>query len=98
MPKRKRYEKDTDVEEEQMQVPPTPAPPQQEVNPIVRCIMELVMEGYNLATDLALIDDEEIKKLPIVQSAKRVVMKIRELREIQQTMMKPRKTTSTIYA
>lgn len=68
-----------------------------EAKQIVQKIMELVMEGYNLATDLALIDDPKIIKLPVIQSAKRVVAKIRELRDLQQKLLAKRKP-ETMYA
>lgn len=57
-----------------------------QVDPVVQKVMELVMEAYNLSTELALIEDPEILKLPVIQSAKKVVLKIKELRELQQKM------------
>jgi hypothetical protein len=45
-------------------------------------IMELVSEAYNLATELATIDDPKFLMHPAIKAAQRVVVKVKELRSI----------------
>jgi hypothetical protein len=45
-------------------------------------IMELVSEAYNLATELATIDDPKLLTHPAIKAAQRVVVKVKELRAI----------------
>jgi len=44
--------------------------------------MELVSEAYNLATELATIDDPKLLTHPAIRAAQRVVVKVKELRAI----------------
>jgi len=59
--------------------PPSPDP---KAKAFTDKIMELVSEAYNLATELATIDDPKLLTHPAIKAAQRVVAKVKELRAI----------------
>ncbi|MFP3168580.1 MAG: hypothetical protein RXR01_05685 [Thermoproteus sp.] len=67
------------VQSTQPAQPPAPDP---KAKAFTDKIMELVSEAYNLATELATIDDPKLLTHPAIKAAQRVVVKVKELRSI----------------
>jgi len=67
------------VQSTQTAQPPAPDP---KAKAFTDKIMELVSEAYNLATELATIDDPKLLTHPAIKAAQRVVVKVKELRSI----------------
>jgi hypothetical protein len=67
------------VQSTQAAQPPAPDP---KAKAFTDKIMELVSEAYNLATELATIDDPKLLTHPAIRAAQRVVVKVKELRAI----------------